>query len=504
MSVLLLLLLWAVCGTVEGTTLCLKLFPAVSNMAMGVDLSTLDIFGPNTQLVNPVLQFTCNKGQKQAIGDVEYDVPDQVMVPIATTPGSVTTFFKISAGSTQAFKLQFAASMHVDLFFGLASQTQTIKGMYSSMLQQSAEAFFLSSYVSGFSPILHYPWPWSHDSAKLNDDAQGYVDNVLINATQLNDTNVDQFNEFIASYGTHVGAQTCQGGAMHAEYMTGRSYVEQAGALYAQKQADASFLGFVKASGGYSGDVAAVDAQWLAATAGMDTSLGGRGIPGPTPDSFNAWAQSVLVYPHILPCTASSSRKLRQQEMNQNSAPYLPLSLWFPKHLKTAFDQAIQNYYDHVYLQAEAGARINGYIRILNQTLLAGDTNCPWQPNCDGPCGAPCGCWRDDTAAYQRLVARIFAARDALTGQLTASLQQVQQFLAMPVIDHTALLVFLGQLEIIGEQLETPWASSSCQNGATNSGGFCVPPLPCALGPWAILPGPFVPSTITYPSGLKF
>ena len=69
---------------------CTDDIPGVSNMLMGVDITTLDMlpydnnFGIPEGFKDVLLDFTCNNGNTRLVGGAEYQQPDQVTCKTST------------------------------------------------------------------------------------------------------------------------------------------------------------------------------------------------------------------------------------------------------------------------------------------------------------------------------------------------------------------------------------------------------------------------------------
>lgn len=379
------------------STNCDKIFPAVIQMAFGIDVTTLDIIGADSgQSSLPVIEFTCNNGNKQSIGSEIFDIPDSVSM-VKPILGSINLRFNTFDKTTFDLKksiencFSFEANLIFDSFTASASYLSSSELILSQQRSFGIESSIFSGYRATFNPYEL----WALNKPKMNKQLQGYYDYALSKITEFNETVLDVFQYIFDNWHTHYIQNGCYGAMLGTTWATSQHYISIFGEENTFAEAENDFLFFVKASGGYYGDTRIQSQDWLSATIRTTITIGGKGIP--TPDSFFDWSTSGLYYPHLTICDGEPIK-------------LIPLSVLMDKKIGNLFDIATTNYYDHVAIQkyilptlaiySERLINIGNHIKNdkCNSTIFPPECGKTGALTCSH--GEDCGCVCDISADY--------------------------------------------------------------------------------------------------------
>lgn len=452
---------------------CKNLFPAVQMMPFGVDLLKVDIYRPSQGKTIPVIKYTCNENNTQTINGVVYDVPDAIVTPIEATPAGVLVFHRFVAGSSLDWQEQMSLEFDTDSFLGLFSSSASFAESERLILEGDAYSASVTSLVAGFRPSFHPAESWSKHRPVLSDDAQDFVESLLSNVTTFNATTVGAFNKFFDLFGLDWITTSCQGGIMRLEYFTEKTFVETSDWAYVSGQADLAFLGFLRDSGAFSGAVNKTDVAWQSATKLNAFYLGGQGAPSPT--TYNEWAKSTLVSPHVILCGGADTLVIRS------------LSQLMPASLTKPFDQARANYYDREYL-TDVLASLATYSATV--TLIRPQGTCVSPPQCvPYPCAPwplPSCCTTSDGVRYNATVDAVSRDLGTLNTTITHLMAIVTLTLVSPIVNHTDVVAIATQFNGVTKVLQDLPTTAVCsydyhhtdQDAGPGDGPLCNPCSP--------------------------
>ena len=239
---------------------CMNVPAGLNRMAMGVDITTLDLepldFTEPDGFAGRIIDFTCDEGKvwKHPYTGTTYQVPDQIG-SIASVPGSwlnaETHVYRTKSDVIK--KLSARVGIKAKSFFGSFSGSASYKSIRRMINEQSLCVTDVSSFVSTcqavFSPA---------QVLGLNQDAM-----ILYNflPSQFEES-PEPYYDFIKNYGTHFLFKGEFGGYISVMYLTDSTYYSSHTTRDIEANAKASFFGFLKSKGGYSDSVTTVDREF--------------------------------------------------------------------------------------------------------------------------------------------------------------------------------------------------------------------------------------------------
>lgn len=450
---------------VVATQQCKNVFPAARPFAFGLDLSTFSMHKIDTgALSTPVFQFTCDKGQTQSIDQV-YDIPDSVNSPIQEISGGDIKGVNILAADFAAKKLAMEADYSVDAFLGLFSASASLDFTYAQYFASAAEMGLVVASIAGFIPSMHPPR--STSKPIFSDDAADDL-GALCQYTEFNDSAVDDYESWFTTYGTHYMTQACMGASMFSAYYTQYNFAAVSTDTFISAEGSIGSLIFAKAAGGFSGDVGTLDAAFAKASVFDQYWIGGSGQPGNTSDTFNKWALSGLIHPHIITCPTATTSEI--SEFNGGPVGLAPLSTLMTNlsnpSVPKIFNLASQNYYDKIFLRKELLSHVDDVINRAANFTVKGDPKCPNPYGSDG-CTDPvpwisvrCVCIGCDT------LPGIYTNFTTIQQTILAGFKQVKEtsvkVLLNKIVDHNQVLATATQYYLLLNKVDGVNKKSSC------------------------------------------
>nr|KAG5689273.1 hypothetical protein BaRGS_005281 [Batillaria attramentaria] len=228
-------------------------------MARGVDVTTLDMTPEDLSgdhgYKYPVIQLTCAQGKTRTISGTLYELPDQIWT-LSQIPGgllsSVVEIFKTSKDIRRSMSSDVGGGLQLTTFGFSASSSY--KRMQHTVANTSSYIEHVSAFFSGRRADFNF-----HFALDLDPFVQRYIDNNLPASFANNPT---PYEDFIRYFGTHYFSTAKFGGMISLLLETQSSYFNGKTDAQVKRQAETSFLGILKAKGGYQGSVATIDEQF--------------------------------------------------------------------------------------------------------------------------------------------------------------------------------------------------------------------------------------------------
>lgn len=255
------------------TRYCNNPVPGLLKMARGVDVTSLDVTPLDLTgehgFKHPIVQYTCTEGKTRIVDGVTYELPDQVWTVSQIPGGSLSSGVEILKTSKEV-----RSSMASEVGGGLQlskfafSASTSYKRMQHTVTNTSRYIEYVSAFFSGRRADLKL-----HFALDLDPLVQGFVD------TQLPVSYLEHpapYEEFIEYFGTHYFRSANYGGMISLLLETSSTYFMGKTDRDVSRQAEASFLGILKAKGGYSGSIAATDERFESLTTKTVRYYGGN------------------------------------------------------------------------------------------------------------------------------------------------------------------------------------------------------------------------------------
>lgn len=283
------------------TSGCRALAPGLRRMALGVDLTQLDLYHDYTKdsrdgFLDKIIEYTCAEGKtwESPYDQKTYQIPDQIDDFSSLSTGMVISKANVYSEKNEMKKemaaevglggqydgFGFSSSLTYKSSFQSARTLETESGSNKALVTVSRATFVPARFI-GNSSISKY-----------------FAAELLRLPPVFNKTTEERYFQLLRSYGTHFFHRANFGGTLSIWFEISKSLSRTMASKELDVQIQASFLIILKAHGAYNGKIAAVDERFSNASTHQERYFGGESNLFSS-EGFLAWWPTVARKPWL-------------------------------------------------------------------------------------------------------------------------------------------------------------------------------------------------------------